>query len=532
MIQNYNHDEFTKKLIRLSENRELCSKLLDFEAEVSTMDSSKNRDFEIYKKYKSLQLPDDFLKDFKFWENRKVTLHGKELSPISFSATILNRFVIFILLELEAITHQTGDLGQIKETDNGFEVPFNHNKTEPPGIFDEIIVRHGPESLVQQLFDSPVKSDMSLQPDISHERLWPDKYFDPDETYGTNSMPEDKRSTPPTNHFLTNVPSSLPNFIGREDIILSIHKKLKTANIVIISGPAGIGKTSVVLKYIEEQTKTQAYNYIAWIPLQKELTEELVSSIKWERETLLKSGKTIDEQFAIALSILKTDYSGNNLLVIDNLESIDRMNYFIPKLKTINWNVILITQQEITDFDCIKLDIASRQDAIEIFKTNTVGSNKPLSSSKVKKFLKKVDYNTYLAQLLGKMSMEGSISLKHLEQAILQPSLHSNTLLRDLFELHQLSEHTQQFLRILCLFPEQVMVKDLFKILRNSFEADKNIPFDTLVELNRNGWIQLVYKTGEEEKTGIITMHSLVKRMISEKVKLNEPIIEKIIGNI
>lgn len=111
-------------------------------------------------------------------------------------------------------------------------------------------------------------------------------------------------------------PQTTPQFVGREDELLKIEKKLGESHLAVLTGVGGIGKSEIAKKYVCDH-KDEYKTVIYWT-----YSFDLVSTIN--RSEFLTDFEQKDEESELhycnrKISKLYELFSGKNLIVIDNL---------------------------------------------------------------------------------------------------------------------------------------------------------------------------------------------------------------------
>jgi hypothetical protein len=119
--------------------------------------------------YGKLSIPDAVVKVLseQMREDTVVFLNSPSISPLNLRASILNRFVVFLLRKFGALRYRAG---QLEVTQNQvaqkFQVRFHHDQFPIEELdVHEIVVRHGPISVIDRLFPRHIAEDCRLGPD-------------------------------------------------------------------------------------------------------------------------------------------------------------------------------------------------------------------------------------------------------------------------------------------------------------------------------------------------------------------------------
>ena len=162
---------------------------------------------------------------------------------------------------------------------------------------------------------------------------------------------------PPTNRevFKSYFPSLPPTFTGRTQLIDRLKKSFSDNHIQILTGPGGIGKTSVAIAFAKANQR--AYKSIWWIDASSE--DSLLSSVSTFLRVNFVSVKNADSD---TLRVAFTDFLDSRnkwLLIFDNCDSyteeeFSRIQAFFPRSLGPGRD-ILITSRANNSFTAAKL---------------------------------------------------------------------------------------------------------------------------------------------------------------------------------
>jgi hypothetical protein len=114
-------------------------------------------------KYRRLEIPDDLRKlvTDQLREDTVVFLNSPSLSPLNLRASILNRFLVFLLREYGGLRYRAGEIEMVPTVaGQPFRVRFRHLDfpTEELEV-DDVVVRHGPIPVIDRMFPRYVAED-------------------------------------------------------------------------------------------------------------------------------------------------------------------------------------------------------------------------------------------------------------------------------------------------------------------------------------------------------------------------------------
>lgn len=184
------------------------------------------------------------------------------------------------------------------------------------------------------------------------------------------------------------------NYISRPDVIQDIQSHLSKNNILILTGEPAIGKTQVILEYIQKGS----YNEVIWFEephssiesLEKQLNEAIGNEILIPSDVLMETAleeKSNDALIVIERTVLqRTDYG-----------------YIYDKFCGKKLHIIIATRKAPSETsNTIHLEKLSSECLFKIFKSHL--SNNPyfLTSEEFDSLLQIIDFNTLVVALLGK----------------------------------------------------------------------------------------------------------------------------------
>lgn len=120
-------------------------------------------------KYRSLEIPPQ-LKELitkRLRQDTIVYLNSPSTSPLSLGASILNRFVVFLMRTYGFLRYRAGEV-EVLPTRSGqpLRVVFHHEQFPKEELeIHELVVRHGPVPAIDRLFPARIVADARLSPD-------------------------------------------------------------------------------------------------------------------------------------------------------------------------------------------------------------------------------------------------------------------------------------------------------------------------------------------------------------------------------
>ncbi len=172
---------------------------------------------------------------------------------------------------------------------------------------------------------------------------------------------------------LYNVPLKNPLFTGRSKKLEELEEKVENANIVILKGIAGVGKTQIVKEYIYAHQKN--YRYIYWLRADKKmiLDKEYENLLKYVGiEYKERNQKVNKERVKKHIEDLE-----NCLVIYDNADEIeiDDLIEYMPR----SGKIIVTTTNDLWDssrYLCIKVKDFEEDEAKKFLLNGTISREK------------------------------------------------------------------------------------------------------------------------------------------------------------
>ncbi len=220
-------------------------------------------------------------------------------------------------------------------------------------------------------------------------------------------------STMDTKHpKIWNVPYHNEHFIGRQEFLAILSKKLKEDNIAVISGISGIGKTQIAKKYATNNKGK--YDLIWWFDGNKDLIDQYRTLAEMINKTYITQGEKIpiNVQPESLLEGVKNYLRLTNLnwlLIFDDSPNENKIKKFIPEKHNHTTGNIIITSKNLISWKgAMKLGKFSREESINYL-------NKLLPDRNIGDIQKLAgildDYPLALSQSIAYLKANQSISL-------------------------------------------------------------------------------------------------------------------------
>lgn len=249
-LRGFRHDRLVEDLLSGPELDDTKAKILRIEEDLErdVLGGPK----ELTRRYQALGMPGMFARKLheRLRTDTYVVLNGREPSPLSQNACALNRFLTACLLE-EGLEYHPGSI-VAERAGGGYRVTFDGGTTES---FDQVIVRHGPESSLTRDFPWLREAAQALSSrnvlDQTRERLWPE------EAFSEAPAPRAITPSPPASNASGMRRGTLPepvDLLGREkelkQLVASVLPPEPKPTAVL--GPPGIGKSTVTIAMLHD----------------------------------------------------------------------------------------------------------------------------------------------------------------------------------------------------------------------------------------------------------------------------------------
>jgi len=335
--------------------------------------------------------------------------------------------------------------------------------------------------------------------------------------------------------YLTSVPGiELNQVIGRDSSLEEIDGLLSDSNpkIIVITGQAGMGKTTTVLAYLHSEKYNAQFNNIAWVSAGiNSLREDIVNSfIKSNDEISFQSDLKSEKNFELVSKYLKKQI-GRTLLIIDNEDNIQELNACKQYLLDLHINIIITSRAQPENFNLYHLEPLTAENAFELFAKNYSKEN---NSKLTNEILQKINYHSFLTIILAKVCQNNDkLNLKQLLEIVSKQSYDDPKLnteiempkkfgsernlkntgfkghLTSLFKESKLSEQETYYLKIFLLLPSEKdysydFLIDLFFIKPENLTSFN----ENLNKLASGGWLNKRYDKNAKSYYGV---HQLVQ---------------------
>lgn len=337
---------------------------------------------------------------------------------------------------------------------------------------------------------------------------------------------------PPLPKYLTAVPSVPKGFDKKRPEIEKIQQLLDAKKnqrpIVLVHPVKGNAKTSIAA-FVAQNNR---FDHIAWANAQNDIMLSLVHTLfNSPFRFYLDKTMPLKEKFRHLCKRL-TQVPGNNLLIIDQIENTAQIAYIQQEIRTLNWNVLLLSQKQIHGFSNIPVKEVSPEKAQKLFYSDFRGS---ANEHAVARLLEHSDHNPFLIRFfsqkisrspldIGKLYEIVSAALRrtphlknyidpHAKPRIVRRQRNVLKLLLAVYEseMKTFSPTEKQYLRYLALMPQGLLP---FERLTTIFGIKKShtTGFSAqLLDLAAKGYLQIHKKH--------FAVHPLVQAVLHKKLK-------------
>lgn len=191
------------------------------------------------------------------------------------------------------------------------------------------------------------------------------------------------------------------NYISRPDVIQNIQSRLSKNNILILTGEPAIGKTQVILEYIQKCN----YNEAIWFKEPPSSNESLKKQLN---EAAGKENEAVGNEILIPSDVLietaLQEKSNESLIVIERtvLQKTD-YDYIYDNFSGKKLHIIAATRKAPCETpDTMHLERLSSECLLEIFKGHLPNNPDFFTNEEFDSLLEIIDFNTLVVALLGK----------------------------------------------------------------------------------------------------------------------------------
>lgn len=335
-------------------------------------------------------------------------------------------------------------------------------------------------------------------------------------------------------HFITPPPALPPIYLGRNEDLEELNKKVQGGRITVLTGEGGMGKSALAAALVNHSHSE--YRHIFWLHNRGSLIESVLSSA--EESTLnfqMDPNKTLKDNFNDLMQTL-VQIPGPNLLVIDNAESPEEVLQICPSLPLSSWKALFCTRTKPPGLPWVRITELKADHAKDLFYAHFTRDK---DDAALEELLRMVGYHTLTIELLAKtLSTRRRFSISSLRdeirgKVITDISLespvntwHNNneekveigSYLVKILEVINLSKYEKDVLLRMAILPPSEFdfeeITGIFQIRPIHEQAFE----DSLNELINLGWIN--------ESAAGLQMHALISEVVLAQLLPNDDLLE------
>ncbi|MEM1393186.1 MAG: tetratricopeptide repeat protein [Cyanobacteria bacterium P01_H01_bin.150] len=334
--------------------------------------------------------------------------------------------------------------------------------------------------------------------------------------------------------------SSTSNFVGRDDVLTTLHDKLQQTNtmpICAVVGMGGLGKTQLAVRY-SHQHEADYPGGICWIKTRESnfesLAAQIVDFVKFYIEVevpqeIAGTPLNLKQQLDWCWRNWKPKF-GKVLIVFDDVTDWKSCNQALP---TFNRFSVLITTR-LRNFnprlvDEISLDVLSPENARELLIDLVGDTNRFVDEKIISKLCERLGYLPLSLQLVGAyLADDPGLSLGEMLQLLNQQSLNSDVLkspdsiqlgVKDAFNLSwlKLDKQTQLVGKLLSLSAPDIIPWQLVEKVSQQLNWNSNHVSEARKQLYKFNLIQLVSSQGS-----LYSIHVLIRDFFKDELIASE----------
>lgn len=306
-------------------------------------------------------------------------------------------------------------------------------------------------------------------------------------------------------------------FVGRKTEIETLHNLLSENNAVFVEGIGGIGKSELVKKYA--YIYKNDYTNIISLKYNGSL-KDLITDIEFADDEKYPDEHRNDK-YRRHYSFLKK-LSDDTLVIIDNFDAtIEEETLLEPFLQN-NFKVLFTTRHKFSEYPTLALDEMDTDTLLDL--VNEFYAVSDTNKTVLTSIIKAVHYHTFLTELCARLLKNGFIT-----PSDLLTSLEENNVNLDNEEKIQVkkddksikttyTKHIRKLFELLALTDkQQYILKNICFVSPIGISAKKFA--DWIEEKNGNDINDLVELGLIHTENGILSVHSIIKDVITEELK-------------
>lgn len=333
--------------------------------------------------------------------------------------------------------------------------------------------------------------------------------------------------TSPRPRLKHSIPAKLHNFVGRNDLMEEIDRKLSSSenHMAVITGMGGMGKSCAAIRYAHENSAK--YNSIQYVFFEKHLRKTV---LKLDFDGMLDDDleASDEDKYQERMKYLK-EYGKNTLLIIDNMDT-DNEEKFLD-LQQLSCDIIITTRCKLPcSKDCvIKIQALSDEEQIQLFKFHYFDgdADEELSDDEMnslKELLNLIEGHTLLIELSAKAIHNGNLEFFNITEYLLgnteiddlidatKDIRHSQDTLdgfiNKLFDVAQLNDNEKNVLSLLFFIPLSGIEQGIFSQLAGLHDNN------SINSLKNKSWLY----ADSSRKNPNIHIHPMIAKAVSNRI--------------
>lgn len=212
--------------------------------------------------------------------------------------------------------------------------------------------------------------------------------------------------------FVPVLPPVTPDFVGRENELKEISERLKTNNVLFINGIGGIGKSTMVRRFIHENR--DEYEIMLYLEYDGDIKHTISDDDQIHISTICRySGESIEAYYDRKLKSVKNICSGKKtLLVIDNYT--DRVTKELNNIISLGYDTIVVTRNNIPKNSYPVMTIGAIENKEELQKLISLNLGRTITKDEKAAFdtiIELTQGHTLVMELIARQMSSGTIPI-------------------------------------------------------------------------------------------------------------------------
>ena len=213
--------------------------------------------------------------------------------------------------------------------------------------------------------------------------------------------------------FVPVLPTVTPDFTGRDNELKEISEHLKTNNVLFVNGVGGIGKSTLVRKFIRENR--DGYDVMLYLEYNGDIKHTICDDDQIHISTVSRySGESIEAYYNRKIKAIKNICNGKKtLLVMDNYT--DRVTKELNKLISVGYDAIIVTRNNLPEKSYPVMTIGAIENRTELQMLISLNLGRTMTKEENTAFYKIIELtqgHTLVIELIARQISSGRISVK------------------------------------------------------------------------------------------------------------------------